>query len=67
MPVVKTVSPIVFPVAPIEVPSKIVPSANINHAFIIPHKKKAFIPSGDNDSSHRMNAFVLYCYTAYEK
>ena len=37
---VKTVSPIVEPVAPIELPSNTVPSARIKNAFIFTPKKR---------------------------
>ena len=62
---VKTVSPIVEPVAPIELPSNTVPSARIKNAFIFTPKKKTLIPSGDNNSSNRMNVFVLISYTVF--
>ena len=62
---VKTVSPIVEPVAPIELPSNTVPSARIKNAFIFTPKKKTLIPFGDNNSSNRMNVFVLISYTVF--
>ena len=62
---VKTVSPIVEPVAPIELPSNTVPSARIKNAFIFTPKKKTFIPFGDNNSSNRMNVFVLISYNEF--
>ncbi len=51
MPVVKTVSPITEPDAPMDVPSKTVPSARIKNAFFI----FLFIPfSGKKKSGHHI-------------